>query len=140
MFSIRKYLVFKACEHTSRDLARGVPTPRLFSLIFLCHAGFKRRVNGPQSQDSFSFLLGLFQRAERPRRVRAEAPCGDFRTVVNPIPYWLTTVQSVDLLIYKVPVTCRNFIGAARGYYATTSQRAAIFCEISHCKITVKPL
>ena len=29
-----------------------------------------------------------------PRRVRAEAPCGGFRTVVSPTPYWLTTVQS----------------------------------------------
>ena len=44
-------------------------------------------------------LVGLCQRAERPRRVRAEAPCGGFRTVVSPIPYWLTTVQSVDFFL-----------------------------------------
>jgi hypothetical protein len=33
--------------------------------------------------------LFLCQRAERPRRVRAEAPYGGFRTVGSPIPYWL---------------------------------------------------
>ena len=44
-------------------------------------------------------LVGLCQRAERPRRVRAKAPCGGFRTVVSPIPYWLTTVQSVDFFL-----------------------------------------
>ena len=41
-------------------------------------------------------LVGLCQRAERPRRVRAEAPCGGFARVVSPPLTSSQRVLSVD--------------------------------------------